>query len=67
MSDWQVDARSKAAGEYAFSSTGKPPGNNHDKLGGNLLFCDGSVVPVPPRLPFSLTLTPGIVLLNPTP
>ena len=65
MSDWQIDTRSKAAGEYAFSSTGKPPANNHDTLGGNLLFCDGSATAIPPRLPFSITLTQGVVLLNP--
>jgi len=66
MSDRQVDTRAKAAGEYAFSSTGKPPGNNHDKLGGNLLFCDGRTEATPPRLAFPLTLTQGVVLLNPS-
>jgi prepilin-type N-terminal cleavage/methylation domain-containing protein/prepilin-type processing-associated H-X9-DG protein len=65
MSDEQVDTRAKAAGEDAFSSTGKPPGNNHGKLGGNLLFCDGHAESAPPRLPFSLMLTQGVVLLNP--
>ena len=59
--------KSKAAGEYAFSSTGKPPGNNHGKLGGNFLFCDGRAEPTPPRVPFSLALTQGVVLLNPNP
>ena len=67
MSDQQVDTLPKAAGEYAFSNTGKPPGNNHGKLGGNLLFCDGRTESAPPRLPFSLMLTQGVVLLNPTP
>ena len=66
MSDRQVDTRAKAAGELAFSDTGKPPGNNHDKLGGNLLFCDGRTEGTLPRLPFSLMLTQGVVLLNPT-
>ena len=65
MSDQQVDTRAKVAGEYAFSNTGKPPGNNHDKLGGNLLFCDGRTEATPPRLPVSLMLTQGVVLLNP--
>jgi len=65
MSDQQVDAQSKTAGQYAFSSTGKGPGNNHDKLGGNFLFCDGRAESTPPRLPFSLMLTQGVVLLNP--
>jgi prepilin-type N-terminal cleavage/methylation domain-containing protein len=67
MSDEQVNTRSKNAGEFAFSGTGKPPGNNHDKLGGNLLFCDGSIRAIPPQLSFSLTLTQGVVLLNPLP
>ena len=67
MSDQQVDTRSRTAGEYAFSSTGKLPGNNHGKLGGNFLFCDGRVEPVPARVPFSLILTQGVVLLNPNP
>jgi prepilin-type N-terminal cleavage/methylation domain-containing protein/prepilin-type processing-associated H-X9-DG protein len=67
MSDQQVNTQSKAAGEYAFSTTGKPPGNNHDKLGGNFLFGDGHAEATPPRVPFSLTLTDGVVLLNPNP
>jgi prepilin-type N-terminal cleavage/methylation domain-containing protein/prepilin-type processing-associated H-X9-DG protein len=65
MSDRQVDTLSKAAGEFAFSRTGKPPGNNHGKLGGNFLFCDGHAESTPPRAPFSLMLTQGVVLLNP--
>ncbi len=66
MSDQQLDTRSKEAGELAFSSTGKPPGNNHDKLGGNFLFCDGHTESTPARVPFSLVLTQGVALLNPT-
>jgi prepilin-type processing-associated H-X9-DG protein len=67
MSDQQVDTQSRSAGEYAFSSTGKPPGNNHGKLGGNFLFCDGRAESSPARVPFSLVLTQGVVLLNPNP
>jgi prepilin-type processing-associated H-X9-DG protein len=67
MSDQQVDTRSRTAGEYAFSSTGKPPGNNHGKRGGNFLFCDGRVEPAPARAPLSLVLTQGVVVLNPQP
>ncbi len=65
MSDKQVDTQAKAAGEYVFSSTGKPPGNNHGKGGGNFLFSDGHTESSPARAPFSLVLTQGIVLLNP--
>jgi prepilin-type processing-associated H-X9-DG protein/prepilin-type N-terminal cleavage/methylation domain-containing protein len=67
MSDRQVDARAKAAGEQAFSSTGKPPGNNHGKAGGNFLFVDGHVEATTVQLPFSLGITQGVVLLNPKP
>ena len=65
MSDEQVNTAAKRVGDYAFSRTGKPPGNNHGKLGGNFLFCDGHAEPVPARLPFSIVLTQGVVLLNP--
>ncbi len=51
MSDRQVDTQSKAAGQAVFSSTGKPPGSNHDKYGGNLLFCDGHVELIPAQHP----------------
>jgi prepilin-type N-terminal cleavage/methylation domain-containing protein/prepilin-type processing-associated H-X9-DG protein len=67
MSDRQVDARAKSAGEQVFSSTGKPPGNNHGKDGGNFLFVDGHVEATPPQLPRSLGITQGVVLLNPRP
>jgi prepilin-type N-terminal cleavage/methylation domain-containing protein/prepilin-type processing-associated H-X9-DG protein len=67
MSDRQVNAQSRRAGEYAFSATGKPPGNNHGKRGGNFLFCDGHAESSPPQVPFSLMLTQGVVLLEPSP
>jgi len=67
MSDRQVNAQSKRAGESVFSASGKPPGNNHGKRGGNLLFCDGHAESSPPQLPFSLILTQGVVLLDPSP
>ena len=65
MSDRQVDTLGKAAGEAVFSTTGKGPGNNHRKFGGNLLFCDGHAESIPAIAPFSLPLTNGEVLLNP--
>ena len=67
MSDEQVDTRTRRTGDYAFSGTGNPPGNNHGKLGGNFLFCDGHAELAPARLPFSIVLTQGVVLLNPHP
>jgi prepilin-type N-terminal cleavage/methylation domain-containing protein/prepilin-type processing-associated H-X9-DG protein len=65
MTDKQVDTKSKSAGQLVFSSSGKPPGNNHNKYGGNLLFCDGHADYSSPSAAVSLVLTQGVVLLNP--
>jgi prepilin-type N-terminal cleavage/methylation domain-containing protein len=67
MSDEQVNTASKAAGQLLFSATGKPPGNNHYKYGGNVMFGDGRVELSPTQSAFSLVLTQGVVLLNPKP
>lgn len=67
MSDRQVDTEPKRAGEVVFSTTGRSPGNNHHRFGGNFLFADGSVQNSGPQLTFSLAYPPGIVLLNPKP
>ena len=67
MSDWQVNTLPKKAGDLAFSATGKPPGNNHYKYGGNFLFGDGHAELTSPQLAFSLVTTNGVVLLNPKP
>jgi len=65
VTDKQVNALAKAVGQPIFSSTGKPPGNNHGKLGGNLLFCDGHIDSMPPIAAAPLNLTATGVLLNP--
>jgi prepilin-type N-terminal cleavage/methylation domain-containing protein/prepilin-type processing-associated H-X9-DG protein len=67
VSDRQINTLPKNTGDYAFSATGQPPGNNHHKNGGNFLFGDGHVEWSPPQLPFSLAVTQGVVLLNPKP
>jgi prepilin-type processing-associated H-X9-DG protein len=67
VSDRQVNTNSKVAGELAFSPDGKKPGNNHNKFGGNVMFCDGSVRSTPARAAFDLTNAPNVVLLNPNP
>jgi prepilin-type N-terminal cleavage/methylation domain-containing protein/prepilin-type processing-associated H-X9-DG protein len=67
MSDKLVDTQPKLADHTVFSTTGKPPGNNHHKYGGNFLFCDGSAEFSPSRIPFSLVFNKDIVLLNPKP
>ncbi len=67
MSDAQVDTQAKAPGQLVFSDTGKAPGNNHQKSGGNLMFCDGHTQWTPSQASFSLSLTQGVTLLNPRP
>ena len=67
MSDRQINTLPKQPGDEVFSATGKPPGNNHRKYGGNFLFGDGQVELTPPPLAFSLVTTQGVVLLNPKP
>lgn len=67
VSDAQVNTLAKQKGERAFSVDGKKPGNNHHKYGGNFLFCDGRLEMSSAKAPFSLSLTQGVVLLNPKP
>ncbi|HXF09310.1 MAG TPA: type II secretion system protein [Desulfuromonadaceae bacterium] len=67
MSDRQVNTLAKAPGGQVFSLDGKSPGNNHNKSGGNFLFCDGSVESSEPVTTLSLSLSNGVVLLNPKP
>jgi prepilin-type processing-associated H-X9-DG protein len=50
-----------------FSPDGKKPGNNHNKFGGNFLFCDGNVQTTPARLAFPLPQATNVILLNPKP
>jgi prepilin-type processing-associated H-X9-DG protein len=65
LTDRQVDTKSKATNQLVFSSNGKGAGNNHKQYGGNVLFCDGHAEASPPNSAFSLSLTQGVVLLNP--
>ncbi len=65
LTDQQVDSQPKAPGQMLYSPDGKPPGNNHGKFGGNVLFGDGHAEISPPRAPFALPVSPGTVLLNP--
>jgi hypothetical protein len=67
MSDRQVNTLAKSAGQAVFSATGKAPGNNHHKYGGNLLQGDGSVLSSPAMLTYALPLATNVVLLNPKP
>lgn len=67
LTDKQVEVNAKRAGEALFSDTGKAPGNNHHKYGGNVLFTDGSVRMSPALAAFDLPLRTNVVLLNPKP
>lgn len=67
ISDRQVNTDPKLAGQILFSLDGKKPGNNHNKYGGNVMFCDGNVQVSPAQSAFNLTNSPGVVLLNPKP
>ena len=67
LSDRQVNANPKTIGQPLFSPDGKKPGNNHNKYGGNVMFCDGNTQISPAQAAFTLTNAPGIVLLNPRP
>lgn len=65
MSDKQVNTQAKKTNDVLFSMNGKPPGNNHHKFGGNILFVGGQVETVKPRTPLALKMSPSVVLLNP--
>jgi prepilin-type processing-associated H-X9-DG protein len=65
MSDRQVDTQPKSSGQAIFSTTGKGPGSNHGKFGGNFLFCDGHTEMSPPVATVPLGLSDNQWLLNP--
>jgi len=67
MSDAQIDTNPKSVGTTVFSETGRPPGNNHGKGGGNFMMGDGSVVSTTGNAQFSIPVQPPVVLLNPKP
>lgn len=67
VSDRQVNAFPKIKRQLIFSADGKPPGANHGKSGGNILFCDGAIKSTKPRSSRDLTFPTNVVLLNPKP
>jgi prepilin-type processing-associated H-X9-DG protein len=66
-SDRQINAFPKIKRQLIFSANGKPPGANHGKSGGNILFCDGAIKSTKPRAARDLTFPTNVVLLNPKP
>jgi len=65
VTDAQVNGKAKTAGDLLFSADGKGVGSNHDKSGGNLLFCDGHVQGSGPKAVVDLPVKDSEVLLNP--
>jgi len=65
MADALVDTRPKEIGQRIFSATGKKPGNNHNRFGGNLMFCDGQIQNTEANAPVAIPA--GVTLLNPRP
>jgi prepilin-type N-terminal cleavage/methylation domain-containing protein len=65
-SDEQINTLSKLTGQQIFSPTGKWPGKNHDKDGGNLLFCSGAVQKSGPKASRDYPCAGPVVLLNPS-
>jgi prepilin-type N-terminal cleavage/methylation domain-containing protein/prepilin-type processing-associated H-X9-DG protein len=67
LSDRQVNTNRKSSNDDLFSATGQPPGNNHKKYGGNVLFSDGHVEMSPAAAAFPLDYPTNVTLLNPKP
>jgi prepilin-type processing-associated H-X9-DG protein len=66
-SDRQINTLPKIKRQQMFSENGKPPGANHGKSGGNVLFCDGQFSKVKPRASRDYLFSTNVVLLNPKP
>ena len=67
VSDAQVNVGSKRKGDPLFSESGKAPGHNHRRYGGNVLFVDGHVETGDAIATRDLPVPGGAVLLNPKP
>ena len=67
LSDRQVNTFPKINRQLIFSETGKPPGANHSKSGGNLLYCDGEIKSTKPRTARDFLFPTNVILLNPKP
>jgi prepilin-type processing-associated H-X9-DG protein len=67
MADRLVSTDPKAPQAQLFSADGKPPGNNHHKHGGVILFADGSAEIVGKKSAGEMTRPSGTTILNPRP
>jgi prepilin-type N-terminal cleavage/methylation domain-containing protein/prepilin-type processing-associated H-X9-DG protein len=66
VTDRQVNDLAKLAGDPLFSVSGKGPGNNHDRFGGNILWLDGRVSYSGTNALEALPLGPVVRLVNPS-
>lgn len=67
MADRLAGTEPKPAKAKHFSADGKPPGNNHDKHGGVILFSDGSAETTKAQSGIEINRPPGTTILNPRP
>jgi prepilin-type N-terminal cleavage/methylation domain-containing protein/prepilin-type processing-associated H-X9-DG protein len=67
VSDAQVNDAAKLRHQLVFSPDGKPPGHNHNKYGGNVLFCDGRIESIGAHAKRDLDRPAHVRLLNPRP
>lgn len=67
ISDRQVNTQPKKIGERLFSGDGEPPGANHHKFGGNVLFQSGEIQKSGTNSSFELLFPANVVFLNPKP
>jgi len=65
ITDEQLASSVPAPARFQFSGDGKPPGTNHGKQGGNVLFCDGHVEMRTPGAPLPKGMPEQVTLLNP--
>jgi prepilin-type processing-associated H-X9-DG protein len=65
LTDAQAPATNAGTSRLRFSTDGKPPGNNHGKLGGMVLFCDGHAESRKPGSSVTAVIGPSLTLLNP--
>lgn len=65
VTDAQVDIAPKSAGQQIFSGDGNKPGNNHGKIGGNLITLGGQAFTSGPKLNRDGRYPPNVHLLNP--
>ncbi len=65
LTDRQIDTSAKRMGQQIFSGTGKKPGANHGKFGGNYVMCSGETASTPSVANRDFPIATNLTLLNP--